>query len=51
MKTVQQQQNELYEILDKMEIKLMELVNEYDLLINKKTYYLKKLNELAKKGY
>tara|TARA_R110001592_G_scaffold91224_2_gene267296 strand:+ start:83 stop:238 length:156 start_codon:yes stop_codon:yes gene_type:complete len=51
MKTIQQQQNELYEILDKIELKLMELVNEYDLLINKKTYYLKKCNELVKKGY
>lgn len=51
MKTIQQQQNELYEILDKLEIKLMELVNEYDLQINKKTYYMKKLNELLKKEY
>ncbi len=51
MKTVQQQQNELYEILDKLEIKLMELVNEYDLLVNKKTYYMKKINELLRKGY
>ena len=48
MKTVHQQQRELWEILDNLELKLMELVNEYDLLINKKTYYLKKVKELMK---
>tara|TARA_R110000824_G_scaffold242352_3_gene431047 strand:- start:1546 stop:1692 length:147 start_codon:yes stop_codon:yes gene_type:complete len=46
MKTIKEEIDELREILDQLEIRLMELLNEYELTINKKNYYMKKLKRL-----
>ena len=48
MKTIKQEMDELRKILDQLEIRLMELINEYDLVINKKHYYLNKLKQLMR---
>tara|TARA_R110002012_G_scaffold237919_2_gene411686 strand:- start:1427 stop:1576 length:150 start_codon:yes stop_codon:yes gene_type:complete len=42
MKTPAQQQKEIDTMLDGIELRLIELVNEYQLLINKKHFWLKK---------
>tara|TARA_R110002072_G_scaffold106_5_gene705 strand:+ start:643 stop:789 length:147 start_codon:yes stop_codon:yes gene_type:complete len=46
MKTIKQEMDELRKILDQLELRLMELITEYDLVINKKQYYLKKLKQV-----
>lgn len=48
MKTIKEEIDELREILDKLEIRLMELLTEYDLIINKKHYYLNKLKRIMR---
>ena len=47
-KTIKQEMDELRKILDQLELRLMELITEYDLVINKKQYYLKKLKEVMR---
>ena len=46
MKTIKQEMDELRKILDQLELRLMELITEYDLIINKKQYYLRKLKQV-----
>ena len=46
MKTNHKKCEEIEKLIEDIELRLIELINEYDLLVNKKVFYLKKIKYL-----